>query len=720
MGRALPRWGNRAALCALAACTLIAGALLMDGGARAFGEAGIQLLSQQDTGAGGDLTVRSERVYSKIEKMNGRLRKENNRLHSLLRRDETVNMHVEQRLNHAYEAEHSRREVEQRKARSLRQELDAILNQRGDRDSDVPSYTQSGDGSGDSGDGSGDSSSDSGFGGDTAGLSGEGTRNAAAELLKQATDEADQQLGVPEQHRAASTVLQKEFVADAAGFDEGHASEVGGESREQEEREEEDRARERRALTREERRRYDTEMRRSERDLRDGHPYRARREARHALEMHQREEQLRGFEGKEERAAPEAWKLLDKTIKDDIKDRVQQRRVEGNMEAVVELKHDVQSAKHQYREERHELGAFASGHGRIGLMLEAPTSGGGFAAEKEVTSKLDKELNDEERAWDRANALEAAKAAASEELRAAEGGGVPAARPHPEPHRAATMPAPATAAPRGQEEDVEARPAPRVGAGVPFIPKTFWQGENFVGKTAREINAGGPHADKDAAKARKSQLAMAAGGKGTAGGGRPHGQGKYVLNKKHVRYIGAAKSLPGQPAEVANDIVERLLKLAHTGQLKSPEDHPARVRHPMSAAIAEHQAEQRRLLRVQMAHGLATPKLRALVSAGGQAAAKLRRKHERLDALKTAEAVTARAFAAPRAARAAVAAVDAAAAARGPRAQALPPPRVFAARGRVVPVRGESATAGRAGGIWGRLVHSLFGDSTVHKTYLPE
>jgi hypothetical protein len=35
----------------------------------------------------------------------------------------------------------------------------------------------------------------------------------------------------------------------------------------------------------------------------------------------------------------------------------------------------------------------------MGLMLEAPTSGGGFSAEKEVTNKLDTELNDEERAW---------------------------------------------------------------------------------------------------------------------------------------------------------------------------------------------------------------------------------------------------------------------------------------------------------------------------------
>ncbi|KAJ1485897.1 hypothetical protein T484DRAFT_1944649 [Baffinella frigidus] len=621
------RGPTRAALCVLAACSLVACALLVVGGAGGFGDAGVLLLSRQDAG-GQALTAKSEKVYTRIEKMNARLRDENQNLHSLLRRDESENMHVESKLHHQVDAEHSRREEAQDKVKSLRQQLDDILG-----------------GGGDSGaGGSGDSA---------APVSGVSTDRAAANLLKQATVEADQQLGV--QHRAASVVLKHDFVADAPVEEQQRVRARREDSRASEEREEEDRAEQRRALTRSERRRYDAEMRRSERDIRNGHPYRAREEARHALEMHQREQQLRGFEGKEERKAPKAWGLLHQTIQDDIKDRVQSRRVEDNMANVVQLRHDVDSAKHQYNEEKHDLGRFAGG--RMGLMLEAPTSGGGFSAEKEITNKLDTELNDEERAWDRADALEAAKAAAADELHAAEGGGVPAARPHPMARARVVMPAPPP-------------PSGQVGASVPFIPRTFWQGENFVGKTAREINKDGPHADTNAAQARKSQLALM---KGSAGGGPLYGQGvasaakgKYVLNKKHVRYIGAAKGLPGQPAEVANDIVERLLKLAHSGKLKSPEDHPALVKHPMSAAIADHQADQRHLLKAD-------------------------------EARREAQA-------------------------QASRSGALPPPRAFArGRGRGASGGGgvQGGEAAKPGGLWG-FVDGVFGDSSVHKTYLPE
>jgi len=301
MGLSLPSLERtRAALCVLAAFSLAACALLaLAGGAGGFGDAGVLLLSQQaGAGSGDALTAKSEKVYTRIEHMNNRLRDENQNLHSLLRRDESENMHVESKLHHQVNMENSRREEAQDKVKSLRQQLDDILGGR------------AGNGAG----GSADSAAPA--------VSGVSTDRAAANLLKQATDEADQQLGVP--HRAASAVLKNDFVADAPADQQQQRGRARREeSRASEEREEEDRGEKRRALTREERRRYDAEMRRSEREIRNGHPYRAREEARHALEMHQREQQLRGFEGKEERKAPKAWDLLHQTIQDDIKDRVQ-------------------------------------------------------------------------------------------------------------------------------------------------------------------------------------------------------------------------------------------------------------------------------------------------------------------------------------------------------------------------------------------------------------
>ena len=79
--------------------------------------------------------------------------------------------------------------------------------------------------------------------------------------------------------------------------------------------------------------------------------------------------------------------------------------------------------------------------GRMAFMLNVPTRDGGFKAEKVITKKMEGELNKEERgtpftcftrtkiqiltqkallAWERADALEAAKAAAARELHIAE------------------------------------------------------------------------------------------------------------------------------------------------------------------------------------------------------------------------------------------------------------------------------------------------------------
>jgi hypothetical protein len=51
---------------------------------------------------------------------------------------------------------------------------------------------------------------------------------------------------------------------------------------------------------------------------------------------------------------------------------------------------------------------------------------------------------------------------------------------------------------------------------------------------------------------------------------------------------------PDPKPQVSNDIVERLLKLAHSGVLTAPED-VASVKHPISDAISSHDADNRRV-----------------------------------------------------------------------------------------------------------------------------
>ena len=66
-----------------------------------------------------------------------------------------------------------------------------------------------------------------------------------------------------------------------------------------------------------------------------------------------------------------------------------------------------------------------------------------------------------------------------------------------------------------------------------------------------------------------------------------------AVNKSR-RYHGPAKDLPKEPREVSNDIVERLLKLAHAGKLTAPED-VEKVEHPISDAIESHESDNRRV-----------------------------------------------------------------------------------------------------------------------------
>jgi len=66
-----------------------------------------------------------------------------------------------------------------------------------------------------------------------------------------------------------------------------------------------------------------------------------------------------------------------------------------------------------------------------------------------------------------------------------------------------------------------------------------------------------------------------------------------AVNKSR-RYVGVAKDLPKEPREVSNDIVERLLKLAHAGKLTAPED-VTKTEHPISDAIESHEKDNRRV-----------------------------------------------------------------------------------------------------------------------------
>ena len=244
-----------------------------------------------------------------------------------------------------------------------------------------------------------------------------------------------------------------------------------------------------RHLRRHERREYDDEMREAEVELRHGHPHRSRRALRRALSDHEEEEKLRGFVGEAVYKKPRAWKLLRSTIKDDLADHAEAERVEDNMRAVVQLHRDVESAEHQYRDSKQIAAEGGPKTGRLAFMLNVPTRDGGFKAEKVITHKMEGELNKQERAWERADALEAAKAAAARELHLAEEGthapkpstklhvvgGTPMRKVHFMPkHPFGTLPsnkAPqqqlaATAAPAStvQREDEEGHPLPSPAA----------------------------------------------------------------------------------------------------------------------------------------------------------------------------------------------------------------------------------------------------------------
>ena len=370
-------------------CGLVSSLWLQQGG----GQPEPELLSLPGGGA-----RQEDRVYGRIENMNHKLRTENVRLHKLLQADENADIHVETKLQRddAHKSERLRKEM-QREER-VRAELDTVLGKgRQGREADVVE----------------------------SGMEAVGHRvkeqSEVESLLDSAKADADRKLGLNDK-----SDVDRVFAADVDDALGPQQNSQAGRDNERPGGAEGKRARlsarERRHLRRHERREYDDQMRGAEVNLRHGHPHRSRRALRRALKDHEEEETLRGFVGQAVDKKPQAWKLLRSTIKDDLADHVEAERVEDNMRAVVQLHRDVESAQHQYEDSKQMAAQGGAKTGRMAFMLNVPTRDGGFKAEKVITHKMEGELNKQERAWDRADALESAKAAAARELHLAEEG----------------------------------------------------------------------------------------------------------------------------------------------------------------------------------------------------------------------------------------------------------------------------------------------------------
>ena len=593
-----------------------------------------QELVQLPSGAAG----REDKVYGRIENMNHKLRTENERLHRLLQRDEDADIHVETKLQRedARKSDKLRHEV-QREER-LRAELDTVL-------------------------GKGGQNLDAGVADSGAAAMGRRVREQSQVegLLEAAKAQADRKLGLDddadvEQAFAADVndALGPQEAAQAEADSERPGGAEGKRARMS--------ARQRRHLRRHERRRYDDDMRVAEVELRHGHPHRSRRAMRRALRDHEEEEKLRGFVGDAVDKKPEAWKLLRSTVRDDLADHAEAERVEDNMRAVVQLHRDVESAQHQYEDSKQIAAKGGPQTGRLAFMLNVPTRDGGFKAEKVITKKMEGELNKKERAWERADALEAAKAAAARELHLAEEGthapkkssklhvigGKRIHKVHFIPkHPFGQLPSMRTAAQQQQlaaapalvqREDAEGHPLPSPAALVASEGRDV----NTVATPARGSVGGayGPAAGGEAPMAaprpcedchggyarghhclscppqpdQAQQPAHALGPSAVPHGvlkklkvyhapsSALNGQNEAIKSKwrtvrrvnKSRRYHGPAKDLPKEPREVSNDIVERLLKLAHAGKLTAPED-VAKVEHPISDAISSHDRDNQRV-----------------------------------------------------------------------------------------------------------------------------
>ena len=341
-----------------------------------------------------------DRLFGRIEGMNQRLRSENQRLHKLLQADESEDIRLETKLQGDDARKSAELRREKQREEDARAELDAVLGKGARRgDEEVAS-------------------------GRSTAFADESRRvREQAEvqsLLDAAKAQADRRLGLSEDGHSAQNVL-------AGNVDEVRHSRAGSHADGEVlrgargVRPRESARRRRRKLRRLERAKYGDDMRASEIDLRHEHPHRARRELRRALVDHEDEERLRGFVGRAVDKKPEAWKLLRKTIGDDLADERSAERVEDNMRAVVQLHRDVESAQHQYEDSK-RLASRVPQKGKLAFMLNVPTRDGGYRAASVITHKMEDDLNRQERTWDRADALESAKAAAARELHEAEDG----------------------------------------------------------------------------------------------------------------------------------------------------------------------------------------------------------------------------------------------------------------------------------------------------------
>eukprot|EP00961_Rhodomonas_salina_P236626 3197828-Rhodomonas_salina.1 len=246
----------------------------------------------------GNIGKASASMFNRIEAMNAKLKAENKRMHKLLRLDENADMHVEAKLEQDADRARRRDHILRKQDDKLSQELQSIMSAptHGAPEQYTSAYV-----------------APDGFASQPQ--EGENVNDAVNELLRKEKTKADEKLGLVSQSHSERD-LARDYLSSSSPDEQEHDT---ADRRASSERS----PRERRKLERMEHDKYSADMKMAETDLRNGHAHRAKHEAQDALARHEAMEKLRGFEGGEERKVPEAWKLLDRTIKDDLADRME-------------------------------------------------------------------------------------------------------------------------------------------------------------------------------------------------------------------------------------------------------------------------------------------------------------------------------------------------------------------------------------------------------------
>lgn len=305
------------------------------------------------------------------------------------------------------------------------------------------------------------------------------------------------------------------------------------------------------------------------------HDDRALRAARAALRHHEEEARLEGFEGRAEGKVPEAWRLLHRTIKDAMKDRSEERRVESSLSDVEALRASEETAKRKYKEEKQQLKRDA-GAGEVGEIMAVTDRSGGLRAEESGIEHIQKHLEKKERSWVRAESLEDANLAAAKELR----------MEHDLDDAFSPPPSPAAAAPA-----VPVAHADEVKK-VHFIPKHFFalpsvpkggvlprkHGARVVKQQQQLVPVGAlPEALPDGEL--KGRIDLRGAKVPMANDVAMFRQSESVGHRRQVQRDGGDEqkrllraegksSMPDVPNDITNSIVQRLLNMAHKGQLK--------------------------------------------------------------------------------------------------------------------------------------------------------